>query len=86
MSVSLIEFQTCRVHISDDVKVSDGKCCHACTVLVRFNPHRSINDGQCLEGDWTEGIEREASRRRAKSKVYKNCCSRELFLPQNDEM
>lgn len=51
MSMSVNELQTRAVHISNQVKYSDGEGCCAWIVPIQVNPHCLINDLKSSEAD-----------------------------------
>lgn len=56
MFVSVKEFQTYDVYISEDVKDSNERSYHAWFSLARFNPLHFINDSRYLKVDRTPQI------------------------------
>lgn len=49
--VNVREFQTIAMHMSDDVRESNGKRFHVLIFPAQFNPLRYINDPLELEAD-----------------------------------
>lgn len=66
ISVSMRELHTYGIHISNDVKDSDGRSHHARIVPAWINPLRFIYDPRSLEGDRTPQIMQYPNRRQAK--------------------
>lgn len=66
LSLRVGEFQTYDLHISDDMKGSNGKSCYACTLAAGFNAISYITDLLYQKGDrtpqmWGEGNGRKAN-------------------------
>lgn len=49
--MSAKEFQMHVLHVSNDVKDSNGNSCNALIVPAKFNPRRCVSDARHLEGD-----------------------------------